>query len=108
MDILHHRFKNFFDVFELYDGLFHIIASYDYAFAVFDISRTHFDSYRNSAYFVFGELPSGAVVAVVELGSEFILESVIEGGICFKNSILMHSDGNNDNLNGSYSRSHGS
>ena len=27
VDILHHRFKNFFDVFELYDGLFQIMSA---------------------------------------------------------------------------------
>ena len=70
-----------------------------------DIARADLDTNRNALHLVLGELPAGRVFAVVKLDSyaaclEFFkdLVSLVE------NALLVLSNGNDNDLYGSYGR----
>ena len=101
-DILfEHCCDRFNNIFKSNVFLFTVVTCADNALVVLDILGSELDSYRNALHFVFGELPAGRVVAVIDLYSYACGFELLSDLIChIKNALFVLLDRNDNCLNG--------
>ena len=97
-------FNLFCKVVKRYKGLLARYAANENAGVVFDITGTDFETERNTLHLILCILPTGGVIAVVELYTQGLRKFCLDFGCLFKNAFLVLCNGDDNNLNGSYAR----
>ena len=104
VNLLQSLFNFFNEVVKGYKGLFTRYAADEHAGVVFDITRTNFETERNTLHLVLSKLPTRGVVAVVELDTQSLGKLSFDLGCLFKYALFVLRYGNDNDLNRCYAR----
>ena len=100
-NVVHQLSDRLLDIFKRNGKLLAVIATNSRSNAVFDIARTEFKTEGNALHLVLVEFPAGRLFGEIAFRTDTSLyEAVDQRFRGVYNAVLVHCDGNDDNLNG--------
>ena len=96
VNLLQSLFNLFLEVVKGNKGLFTGYAANKHAGVVFDVTGANFKAERNALHLILRILPTGGVVAVVELYAQGLGELCLNFGSLFKHALLVLSNWNDN------------